>query len=156
MDIAIDKVRALILESRRIDVKEANTDPDSGSNATDDGNTDVLTSSNREDASEREFRGMISGMNEDERANVLALLYIGRGDFNAEEWDDAVALGRERDAASGHTANYLLGTPNLPDLIDEGLAAIGDSFEDDGENAVDEDSDNVVEIHHLKRKAAGR
>ena len=151
MDIAIDKVRTLILEARRLDVKEANTDPNSGSNASDDGNADMLTSSNRDDGTEREFRGMISGMNEDERADILALLYIGRGDFDMDEWDDAVALGRERDAASGHTANYLIGTPNLPDLLDEGLAAHGDSFEDIGFDPAGEDGDNEVEIHHIKK-----
>ncbi|MBY0611849.1 MAG: DUF3775 domain-containing protein [Beijerinckiaceae bacterium] len=136
MDIAIDKIRALIVEARRIDVKEADTDPDSGSNPIDDGETDVLTSSEAdegEDATEIEFRGMIDGMNDDERADVIALVYLGRGDFDIEEWDDAVALARERDEASGgDTASYLLGIPNLGDLLDEGLAAHGDTLEDDG------------------------
>lgn len=136
MDIAIDKIRALIVEARRIDVKEADTDPDSGSNAIDDGETDVLTSSEGDegrDATEIEFRGMIDGMNDDERADVIALVYLGRGDFDIEEWDDAVALARERNETSGgDTASYLLGIPNLGDLLDEGLSAHGDTLEDDG------------------------
>ena len=136
MDIAIDKIRSLIVEARRIDVKEADTDPDSGSNPIDDGETDVLTSSEADegaDATELEFRGMIDGMNEDERADILALVYVGRGDFDIDEWDDAVALAKDRDSASkGDTASYLLGIPNLGDLLDEGLAAHGDSLEDDG------------------------
>jgi hypothetical protein len=151
MEIAIDKIRALIVEARRLDVKEANSDPDSGSNATDDGNTDVLTSSNRDDASEKEFRGLIAGMNADERADILALLYVGRGDFGPDEWEDAVALARDRDGQSGHLGNYLVGTPNLPDLLDEGLATMGDSFEDDGDNPASEDGDDRVEVHHLRR-----
>src|SRR5262245_16262431 len=91
MDIAIDKVRALILEARRLDVKDADSDPDSGSNPIDDNNADMLSDSNPDDATEREFRGMIAGMNEDERADIIALIYIGRGDFSIEEWDEAVA-----------------------------------------------------------------
>ncbi len=153
MDIAIDKVRELILEARRLDVKEGGSDPDSGSNAIDDNEIDVLASGHG-DASEREFRGIIAGLNVDERADILALLYIGRGDFSADEWDDAVALARDRDAEAGHLANYLIGTPNLPDLLDEGFAAIGDSFEDEGDKpadeSVDESADNTVEIHHLR------
>lgn len=43
MDISIDKIRSLILEARRIDVKEGDTDPDSGSNPIDDGEIDVLS-----------------------------------------------------------------------------------------------------------------
>ena len=45
MDIALDKVCELILRARAIDVKEGVTDPDSGSNAIDDGSADVLINS---------------------------------------------------------------------------------------------------------------
>ena len=154
MDIALDKVRELILEARRLDVKEADTDPDSGSNPVDDGATDVLTSSEGDDGpdgTEREFRGLVAAMNEDERADLLALLYVGRGDFEAGEWDDAVALGRERDAAEGHLARYLIGTPNLADLLDEGLAAYGEGVEDKGESPMDETGEDITEIRRLKR-----
>jgi hypothetical protein len=141
MDIAIDKVRELIVEARRLEVKEGDTDPDSGSNPIDDGQTNVLTSSEEDDGAEKEFRGIIAGMNVDERADLLALLYIGRGDFEVEEWDEALTLAKERDAASGHLANYLIGTPNFADLLDEGFAAIGDSFEDTGEMPAPDISD---------------
>ena len=154
MDIALNKVRELILEARRLDVKESDTDPDSGSNPIDDGATDVLTSSESDegpDGTEREFRGLIAAMNEDERADLLALLYIGRGDFDADEWDDAVALGRERDAADGHLARYLIGTPNLADLLDEGLAAFGDGVEDTGDSPMDETGEDMAETRRLKR-----
>lgn len=150
MDIAIDKIRALIVEARRIDVKEADTDPDSGSNPIDDGETDVLTSSEAgegEDATEIEFRGMIDGMNDDERADVIALVYVGRGDFDIDEWDDAVALARDRDEASqGDTATYLLGIPNLADLLDEGLAAHGDTLVDDGDAPASEEEADMPEV----------
>ena len=159
MDIALDKVRELILEARRLDVKEADTDPDSGSNPIDDGATDVLTSSESEespDGVEREFRGLIAAMNEDERANLLALIYIGRGDFGADEWDDAVALGKERDTAEGHLANYLIGTPNLADLLEEGLAAFGDGVEDTGETPADETGEDMAETRRLQRVGRAR
>ncbi len=146
MDIAIDKVRALIVEARRLEVKEGDTDPDSGSNPIDDGETDVLTSSSMDDGTEREFRGMIAGMNEDERADILALMYIGRGDFEVNEWDEALELAKERDASSGHLANYLIGTPNFADLLDEGFAAIGDSFEDTGENPALDPGDTLPKV----------
>ncbi len=146
MDIAIDKVRALIVEARRLEVKEGDTDPDSGSNAIDDGQTDVLTSSTMDDGVEREFRGMIAGMNEDERADVLALMYVGRGDFEADEWSEALELAKERDSSSGHLVNYLIGTPNFADLLDEGFTAIGDSFEDTGENPAPDPDDTMQKV----------
>ncbi len=125
MDIALDKVCEIILRARAIDVKEGNTDPASGSNPIDDANLDTLVT-NPDDATEEELREVIAGLNEDERHDLIALVYIGRGDFEPEEWVEAVRLAREReDRASLSTADWLLGIPNLGDLLDEGLAAMG-------------------------------
>lgn len=124
MDIALDKVCEIILHARAVDVKEGVTDPASGSNAFDDGSTDVLTDSG-DDLTETELRDVLSGLNEDERHDLVALVYVGRGDMEPEEWGDAIRLARERDV--GRTADYLLGMPNLGDLLDEGLAALGRS-----------------------------
>lgn len=124
MDIAADTVTEIILRLRAVAVKEGATDPDSGSNAIDDGATDVLTSGT-DDATESEVRGMIAGLNDDERADLLALLYVGRGDMEPEEWGDVVKFARERAAAGQGAAHEILGTPNAGDLLDEGLAALG-------------------------------
>jgi hypothetical protein len=127
MDIALDKVCGIILRARAVDVKEQNTDPDSGSNPIDDANLDTLIA-NPDDATEQELREVIIGLNEDERHDLIALVYVGRGDMEPEEWPDAVRLARERDnRGSLSTADYLLGIPNLGDLLDEGLAALGRS-----------------------------
>lgn len=127
MDIALDKVCELILHARAIDVKEGPTDPASGSNPIDDGSVDALTSA-PDDATEDEFRDVIAGLNEDERIDLIALVYVGRGDMEPEEWAAAVRLAREREAASSlPTADWLLGIPNLGDLWEEGLNAMGRS-----------------------------
>lgn len=124
MDIALDKVCELILRVRELDVKEGITDPDSGSNPTDDGAADVLTA-DPDDPTEEEIREVLAGLNEDEQLDLVALTWIGRGDFDAEDWAAARREARDRHALS--TADYLLGIPNLADLLDEGLAAIGRS-----------------------------
>ena len=127
MDIALDKVCELILRARAIDVKEGITDPDSGSNPIDDGNLDSLIAS-PDDTTEEEMRDVIAGLNEDERADLIALVYIGRGDMEPEEWGAAIRLAAERqDAMSTSAADWLLGIPNLGDLLDEGLTLMGRS-----------------------------
>lgn len=127
MDIALDKVCELILRARALDVKEGITDPDSGSNPIDDGSTDVLIDT-PDDMTEEEIREVIAGLNDDERFDLVALIYIGRGDMEPEEWGAAVRLARERDEAGGAlTADWLLGIPNLADLLDEGVNALGRS-----------------------------
>ena len=119
MDIAVDKVVAFVDQARRFDVKDAMTDPGSGSDGIDDGMTDVLLDS-PEDAVAEELVGFIASLNDDERAALVALVWLGRGDFDAAEWEEALALARER--REGPTARYLLGIPNVGDLADEGLA----------------------------------
>jgi hypothetical protein len=127
MDIALDKVCEFILRAKAIDVKEGMTDPASGSNPIDDGSLDSLTS-DPDDATEQELRDVIAGLNDDERADLIALVYIGRGDMEPEEWGDAVRLAKEREDASAlSTADWLIGIPNVGDLLDEGLAAMGRS-----------------------------
>ena len=127
MDIALDKVCDLIIRAKAVDVKDVGVDPDSGSNPIDDGNLDSLVAS-PDDATEEEVRDVIAGLNDDERADLIALVYIGRGDMEPEEWGDAVRLAKEReDAMSISAADWLLGIPNLGDLLDEGLALMGRS-----------------------------
>jgi hypothetical protein len=122
MDMALDKICSLIRQARVFDVKEGVTDPESGSNPTDDNQIDVLETT-ADDPTESEIRSFIAGLNSDEQATLIALVWIGRGDFDAEEWTEAIAAAQERN--TGRTADYLLGIPDLPDLLDEGLGALG-------------------------------
>ena len=125
MDIALDKVCELILRARAIDVRDGDAATVSGSNPIDDANSLTLVES-ADDATEEELREVIAGLNDDERHDLIALVYIGRGDLEPEEWVEAVRLAREReDAMSISAADWLLGIPNVGDLLDEGLEAMG-------------------------------
>ncbi len=124
MDIALDKVCELILRAREIDMKDGATDPDSGSNPIDDGSTDVLTDAPG-DSTEEQVREFVAGLNDDERHDLVAIAWIGRGDYEPEDWASARRDARERETLP--TADYLLGIPNVGDLLDEGLAALGRS-----------------------------
>ncbi|MCJ2057534.1 DUF3775 domain-containing protein [Methylobacterium sp. J-048] len=124
MDIPVETVTDIVLRLRAIDVKEGDTDPDSGSNPIDDGSTDVLTSGT-DDATESEVRGAIAGLDDDARAELLALLYIGRGDMEPEEWGEAVRFARERESVGEGAVKELLSAPDAGDLLEEGLDAMG-------------------------------
>lgn len=125
MEIALEKVCDLIVHARAFDVKEGMTDPQSGSNATDDRNFGSLAESG-DDRGEEEMRLMIDGLNTDEAASLIALVFVGRGDMEPAEWPDAYRLAHERMASGGLAPSaYLMGIPNLGDLLDEGLAGLG-------------------------------
>lgn len=126
--VSIDKVRFLIEKTREFDVKEANTDPDSGSNAADDTMIDVLED-NGDDPVVREITGFINAMSEDEQIDLLTLLRLGRGDGGIEDWDD---LRREAaEEYGGHTASTLLGEPMVSDYLADGLEAFGETWSDE-------------------------
>lgn len=85
---------------------------------------DGLAEEEEEDLTERELRALINDLNVDEAAELIALSWIGRGDFEAGEWAEAVAEARER-GQGRRAASYLLGMPMLGDWLEEGLEAIG-------------------------------
>jgi hypothetical protein len=126
--ISAEKVRFLIEKMREFDVKEGASDPDSGSNASDDNMIDVLAD-NGDDPVAREITGFINAMSEDEQIDLVALMRLGRGDGGIEEWDD---LRREAaDGRNNRTAAYLLGEPLVSDYLAEGLDAFGETWTDE-------------------------
>ena len=69
-----------------------------------------------------ELLGAIRDFNEDERARLVALAWLGRGTFELGEWKEAVATARSEHAR--RTAEYLLGMPLLGDYLEDGLAPV--------------------------------
>jgi hypothetical protein len=126
--ISPEKVGFLIEKAREFDVKEAASDPDSGSNGADDDMIDVLEDNGR-DPVVGEITGFINALTEDEQIDLVALMRLGRGDGSIEEWQD---LRREAaEGRNGRTASYLLGEPMLGDLLAEGLDEFGISWTDE-------------------------
>ena len=121
LGIATDKVCHVIWKARQFDVKEADADPDSGSNAVDDGMTDVLESKPN-DPVYSELLSFIRALDLDEQINLVALAWVGRGTYEAAEWQQA--LDTARGEHTNRTAEYLLGLPLLGDYLEEGLAAL--------------------------------
>ena len=111
----IDAARA-VEELEEEELNEDTQDPDTPEDSDPKGLEGVL-------------RGLIDDLNEDEQAALIALTWIGRGDREPGEWDETVALARER-SAEGSTADYLVGMEMLGDLLSEGLAAFGIIAED--------------------------
>lgn len=126
LDIAVEKVCSLIDYAHEIDVKVDVVEPDYGSDAADDDMRQVLEAY-ADDPSFAEAQDFIDGLNIDEQVALVALVWVGRGTFTVEEWDEAVAEARR--AHTRHTAAYLLGIPVLGDYLEEGLSALGHSCE---------------------------
>ncbi len=88
LSLSTDKAYVILLKAREFDEKVEDTDPDSGSDPADDGAVDVLEQK-RDDPTEQELAGAVAELNDDERLDLVALIWIGRGDFTIGEWSEA-------------------------------------------------------------------
>ena len=139
LNLPLDKVSFIILKAREYDVKESDVDPDAGSNAIDDGQTDVLLDK-QDDPVREELLGAIRGLNEDERIRLVALAWLGRGTYGLDEWKEAVATAKSEHGR--RTAEYLLGLPLLGDYLEDGLAMFDEGIVDDTDERESVDGEN--------------
>jgi hypothetical protein len=62
-------------------------------------------------------------MNRDEQASLVALAWIGRETFTADDLEEAIETAKSE--ATTPTEDYLLGIPLLSDYLTSGLDALG-------------------------------
>jgi hypothetical protein len=126
LSIALDKVCFLVVKAREFEVKDVVTEPDPGSNPTDDAMISVLED-HKDDPVYQELVSFINSLTEDERIDLVALAWLGRGEGALDDWAELRAEAEQ--AHRIDAARYLLGQPLLPDLLEEGLAVFGKSCE---------------------------
>ncbi|HZP21708.1 MAG TPA: DUF3775 domain-containing protein [Bauldia sp.] len=121
LDISVEKVAWVIVRAREYESKVAPFDDGDAETAEEEGA--AILENRRDDATLNELTGFFRGLNDDEEANLVAIAWIGRGTYTAEEWDEALATARaERNT---RTERYLLGMPLLADHLEAGLDALG-------------------------------
>ncbi|MBV8736898.1 MAG: DUF3775 domain-containing protein [Alphaproteobacteria bacterium] len=128
LTIPLAKLAYIVEKAREYDA-EVPVDPDAatGSDPADDGERQVLLDT-PDNPTAQELRDAIDGLNIDEREELLSLLWLGRGDYDAQSWSEALRQARE--IRSSTETEYFLGTPLLGDYLEEGAEALGLSLED--------------------------
>ena len=121
----LDKLAYLVVKAREFDAQVAPEGLEAGSNAADDLEIGILEAT-PDNPTRAELTSMLADLNDDEMTEVLALVWLGRGDYGPREWRQALAAARE--ARDEHAVRYLLETPNLGDLLEQGLAEFGYSI----------------------------
>jgi len=67
-----------------------------------------------------ELKTAIDDLEPDQQVSLVALMWLGRGDYSLDEW--ANALERAGESWNERSADYLIRTPLLADYLSEGLA----------------------------------
>src|SRR5690606_37950394 len=115
--INADTVCRIIVKARQFGAKEGVVEADYGANPADEGFREVLADYS-DDPVYDELKAFIDGLDVDEQCELVALMWVGRGDFGADGWAEALNLAHQEH--NERTAEYLLGTPLLADHLSEG------------------------------------
>jgi hypothetical protein len=127
LTIPLERLAYIIEKAREFDAESAPVNENSRADGDDEEIVEILDET-RSNPTYQEFVGAIDSLNDDERDEVVALTWIGRGDFSKDEWRGAKATAHERH--NGREAAYLAGTPLLADYLEEAVSQLGYSLEE--------------------------
>lgn len=83
----------------------------------------VIFLAREEGRADTELAGFIENLNDDEKAHLTALAWIGRGSYEPEDFIAAVMNAHTE--ATVPTSVYLIGMPHLAENLEAGLDAMG-------------------------------
>lgn len=123
-DLALseDALAGIILKAKTFAAVLPEADPRESSNGSDDRMVDVLEDQ-PDNHARQELEVAINDLDVEQQSTLVALTWVGRGDYSAAEWKDAFRTAREREGTV--TSHYLSGIPMLADHIENGAAELG-------------------------------
>lgn len=127
IDLSVGIICNIIDKAREFHAKEGVVFPEDINEFSEEDIMQVLAD-HQNDFTYIELKSAIDDLEPDQQMTLVAIMYVGRGDFSVEEWDESMA-----EAKSGwttHTAEYLLSKPQLADFLEAGLDALGYSCEE--------------------------
>jgi hypothetical protein len=127
----------LILRTKELEAQVPAQDPDEDPDDVDDldDEGDQALSALEDELNtgvEEEVQALLDDLADDQLAEVLALAWVGRGTFDASEWDDAFAEANDLD--NDERMDELLDMPLLAGHLEAGLAAFDYSCDGIGQN----------------------
>lgn len=109
LDISPEKVAWIILRARVFQ-----------------GQPGTILERSSDDPTRKELVRFLGALNDDEKVNLVALGWLGRGTYIMSEWDRALKMARREKLNSA--VDYLLSNPLLAEQLENGLDAFGYSM----------------------------
>jgi hypothetical protein len=128
----------IVLRAREYEAQTpSDYDPDEAADNVDDedeGSLSVLDDSINESV-EEELRAILEDLGEDQLAEVLAFCWVGAGNYDASDWEEALqeAQDMNSDGTGSALIDELLDLPMLPSVLEAGMAAFDLSCDGMGE-----------------------
>ena len=132
----LETICRLILRTKELEAQVPSAGEDDSPDDVDDldddgGQTLSVLDDDLNDSVEEEVQATLEDLAEDQLAELLALAWVGRGTYDASEWDEAFA--EAGDLAPGERIDELLDMPLLGGHLESGLAAFDYSCEGVGQ-----------------------
>ena len=134
----LESICRLILRAKELEAQVPAQDPDQEADNVDDyddegGETLSVLEDELNDGVEEEVQAMLDDLADDQLAELVALAWVGRGTYDASEWDDA--FSEANDLSGDERMDELLDMPLLGGHLEAGLAAF--DYSCDGVGQVD-------------------
>ncbi len=128
LSIPLSKLAFLIVKARAFDAEVPSTGTEDGSHMPDDKAVAALEDTD-DNPTREELRGALAELNVDQINEILALMWVGRGDYDEDQWEEALKAALE--ARDRRVISYIVETPLLGDLLEEGLDRLGYNVSDE-------------------------
>jgi hypothetical protein len=116
----LDVICRLIIRAREAEAQVSAIETDDEEDPTDSDDEFAVLEDEANEAVEEEITALLDDLADDQIAEILALAWVGRGTYDASEWEDALA---EANDSNEDPASQLLDMPMLAGYLEGGLAA---------------------------------
>lgn len=121
LSVSLETVCRLIIRARELEAQVPAIETDDEADPTDTDDEYAVIEDEANEAIEEEISAALDDLADDQIREVLALALIGRGTYDASEWDDALEAANDRDAEE--PIEQLMEMPMLAAYLEAGLAA---------------------------------
>jgi hypothetical protein len=125
LTVSLETICRLIIRAREMEAQVPTIENDDEEDPTDSDDEFAVLEDEANEAVEAEIEALLEDLADDEIAEVLALAMVGRGTFDASEWDEALEAANE----VNDPMSELLELPMLAGYLDAGLTAFDLSCE---------------------------
>ncbi|WP_133135277.1 DUF3775 domain-containing protein [Legionella rowbothamii] len=119
LNLDTDMICNILDKMRQFQAKEEVSFPE----VTDDMDAYYVLADYKNDAVYDEAVNIINNLRPDQQVTLVALMYLGREDFDVSEWDNAIEFASQE--LTNHTGQYLLSRPLVADYIENALNLLG-------------------------------
>jgi len=123
MDLStpLETICRLIIRARELEAQVPSIENDDEADPTDSDDEYAVLEDEANEAIEEEMIALLDDLGDDQVQEILALAWVGRGTYDATEWDEALETAADPDTED--PVDQLLDMPTLAAYLDAGLAA---------------------------------